>query len=178
VKRIIALLLAGVGLSLTITGCETNQIDWKNHFYGVSSRSCLTDGALTLKNGVGVVNGVQVKVRQLVYGDFTHDGVQDVAVVLGCATAYGTVGSEIQVFTRDAKPLMRLTPPGPRTKGALPPAFDLTHIMNIRSSAAGGDNLVTAVVFYTKGATEPASGQAYRWIWNGSGFSPKVNDLS
>jgi hypothetical protein len=179
-KRTLALLLAIIGLALTLTGCEANQIDWRNHYYVVSGQSCLTNGSLTLKNGSGVVNGVRVSVVQTIYGDFTRDHVQDVAVVLGCSSAEGgnLSGSEIQVFTRDAKPVQRLIAPGVQAHDSYPPSFDLTNLFDSNFDR-GGDNLVTGVVSWKPNDPHccPSVNTVYRWIWNGRGFYAKVNDL-
>jgi hypothetical protein len=180
-KRVLALLLAIAGLAVSLTGCEANQIDWRNRYYIVSGQSCLTNGSLTVKNGSGVVNGVRVSVVKTIYGDFTRDHVQDVAVVLGCASAVGgnQTGSEIQIFTRDAKPVMRLIAPGARANASFPPSFDLTNLFNSKLAPSGGDNLVTGVVSWkpTDPHCCPSVHTVYRWVWNGRGFYAKVNDL-
>jgi hypothetical protein len=128
VKRLVALIAAVAGLTIMLTGCEVTQIDWRNHYYVVDGQSCVDFGALTVKNGSGYTdpfsglnNGrelepLRVDVIKTVYGDMNGDGIQDVAVLLRCSYAAAPhiaaqTGYEIQVFTRDGKPLDRLVPP-------------------------------------------------------------------
>jgi hypothetical protein len=121
-KRLIALIVAAVGLTTMLTSCEVTQIDWRNHFYVVSRQSCLDDGSLTVRNGTGKASGpdgpipLRVDVVKTVYGDLTHDGIQDVAVLLRCTELLNpedvlTPGYEIQVFTRNGQPVARISAP-------------------------------------------------------------------
>ena len=115
-KRVLGAGVLAAGVIAALVGCEVTQINWANHFYIVSSACApapLTAGATTLHNGVGYIGtpgtlpGTSVALMSVHYGDLTHDGIQDAAVFLGCHDTIGGNhdGSELQVFTRDAKPL-------------------------------------------------------------------------
>src|ERR1700712_2055100 len=116
-KRALGVAVTTTAVVAALSGCEASQVSWANHFYAVSRAGCapepLTVGGATLKNGTGVVGFTRITVEKVYYGDLNHDGVQDAAVVLGCNDASGgnTTGSEIQVFTRDAKAVARLVQP-------------------------------------------------------------------
>jgi hypothetical protein len=177
VKRSIAFITAVIGLTFLLTGCEVNQINWRNHSYTISATSCLAGGGVTLKNGEGQLGDVHVDLTQVIYADFTQDGVQDVAVVLQCTFSRANLsGSEIQVFTRNAKPIMRLIPPGAISRSALSPRFNVSGIFNdyVDYPAA----LITAVSSYGPQDAPccPHQTNYYRWIWNGHVFHPVYFD--
>ena len=95
-----------------------------------------TAGAVTLHNGAGYIGtpgtlpGTRVDLENVHEGDLTHDGVQDAAVLLNCHDTIGGNhnGSEIQVFTRDAKPVERLVAPHKYPGGSFAPYFVYNEI--------------------------------------------------
>jgi hypothetical protein len=169
--KIAAALATGVAVVTALSGCEVTQYNWANHFYSTSA-GCLS-GVATLHNGVGVgANGIEVVFKKVYYGDLNHDGVQDAVVFLSCdASPSGGngSGSEIQIFTRDAKPLARLVEP------------DLYGSGNPFGSQFNSNNIgIHSNVLYT-GAWSyrpndphccPSAYNIFRWDWNGHGFTP------
>jgi hypothetical protein len=145
-----------------LSGCEVSQINWGNRSYTVSG-GCVHLATVTLHNGQAVTpDGVTVQLQQVhLKGDINGDGVADAVLYFACTKAGpgGTqTGGEIQVFTRNAKPLARVLPP----YFYLQPlgAFDPT---NIKVTAG---NLLTG--------TRYANGvyAVFQWDWNGHGFTP------
>src|ERR1700749_702588 len=121
-KRMLGVGVLAAGVVAGLSACDVNQINWANHSYVVSN-SCavapLSAGATTLQDGAGFIGtpgtltGTAVNLRSVEYGDLTHDGVQDAAVLLNCHDTMGglTIGTEVQIFTRDAQPVEGLVPP-------------------------------------------------------------------
>ena len=171
--------VAAVIVGAMATGCEANQISWANHFYVVSS-ACATAGlpagATTLHDGAGYIGtpgtlaATKVTLESVHYGDLTHDGIQDAAVFLNCHDTVGgnTNGSEIQVFTRDAKPVERLVAPSKYPGGLFAPFFVYNDIKVVDNT------LYTGVASYLFGDSHagPSARDVYRWDWNGHGFTP------
>lgn len=178
-KRILGTCLLIAGMVAALSGCEVNQISWANHFYIVSN-SCATArlpaGGTALSNGVGYIGtpgtlaSTRVDLLNTYYGDLTHDGIQDAVVFLNChdTTGGNANGSEIQVFTRDAKPVERLVAPNKYPGGSFPPYFAYNQIRIV-------DNvLYTGVEGYLPRDSHagPSAYDVYRWDWNGHGFTP------
>lgn len=178
-KRILGAGALTIGVIAALVGCEAAQINWGNHFY-VMSNACapspLTAGATTLRNGAGVIGtpgtlgGTRVTLQSVHYGDLTHDGIQDAAVFLNCHDTIGGNhnGSEIQIFTRDAKPVARLIAPDKYGSGSpFPPYFIYNEIQIIDNT------LYTGIESYLAGDAHasPSEHDLYRWDWNGHGFT-------
>jgi hypothetical protein len=180
-KRLFALVLAGLTIATVLSGCEVGQIDWRNHFYVVSSKSCLTDDALMLRNGSGLLgtgpfDAIRVDVVKTIFGDETGDGVKDVAVVLRCTRIPGPhiakeVGYEIQIFTRNGRPLQRLPPTPHQNRGfTWYGKFVLSEIRFNTTDAPwkGHHYLSTGVIDYEYQDQEccPSIHVDYDWIWD------------
>ena len=179
-KRILGTAVLAGGVIAALSGCEVTQISWANHFYIVGSACApapLTAGATTLHNGAGFIGtpgtpgGTRVLLGKVFYADLTHDGVQDAAVSLNCyggSSSHGYLGTEIQVFTRDAKPVERLVPPQKYPDSALPPYFPYGD------TGVSGNTLYTGVESYPAGSAHylASAYDLYRWDWNGHGFTP------
>ena len=163
--------IAGIA---ALSGCEVTQINWSNHFYAVS-RACavepLTVGGTTVHNAVGITGSTRITVEKVYHGDLNHDGILDAAVLLSCTDAFGgnASGNEIQIFTRDAKPVARLVQPDRygtgNPYGSQFAANEFRIINNVLYSGAYG---------YLPGDAHccPSAHDVYRWDWNGSGFTP------
>ncbi len=180
-KRILGVSVLAFGVIAALSGCEANQINWANHFYSVS-RDCEHAGAATLVNGTGVfaypapyrLDGVahtRITLEKVYYGDLNHDGIQDAVVLLACSDADGgnSVGSEIQIFTRDAKPVFRIVQPDRYASGnPFGSQFNPNNI-GIHSNV-----LYTGAWGYRPGDAHccPSAYDIYRWDWNGHGFTP------
>ena len=178
-KRMLGVGVLAAGVVAGLSACDVNQISWANHFYVVSSTCAqppMTPGAVTLHDGVGYIGtpgtstGTRVDLLNVHEGDFTHDGVQDAAVLLNCHDTVGgnNNGSEIQVFTRDAKPVERLVAPQKYPGGSFPPYFVYNEISVV------GNTLYTGVDSFLPGDSHagPSAHDVYRWDWNGHGFTP------
>jgi hypothetical protein len=178
-KRMLGVVALAASVIAGLVGCEASQINWANHFYVVSSACApapLTSGATTLHNGVGYIGtpgtlpGTSVGLLNVHYGDLTHDGIQDAAVFLGCGDTIGGNhgGSELQVFTRDAKPVERLVAPNKYPGGLFPPYFIAYEIKIVNNT------LYTGVYSFLPGDPHagPSAHDVYRWDWNGHGFTP------
>ncbi len=164
-----------------LSGCDVTQINWANHFYSVS-RDCEHAGAVTLVNGTGVfpyplaygLNGVlhtRITLGRVYYGDLNHDGIQDAVVVLGCSNADGGngTGSEIQIFTRDAKPIARIVQPDRYGSGNPFGSHFNPNNIGIHSNV-----LYTGAYGWAPGDCHACASRydVYRWDWNGHGFTP------
>jgi hypothetical protein len=181
------LIAAVAGLAITMTGCEVNQIDWRNHYYVVSGTSCVDYGALTVHNGSGFTDPVaplnngreleplRVDVIKTVYGDMTGDGVNDVAVLLRCSYAAAPhvapqAGYEIQVFTRNGAPVERITPDGNGNNnwyyGPCTPTFD-PSVVYYQAKGESAGHLITGMINYDSiGDQCRQSGeQSLVWYW-------------
>ncbi len=172
--------LAAAGIVTALGACEVSQISWSNHAYVVSaacaSAPTMTPGAVTLHNGSGTigvaktVGGTSVTLEGVHAGDITGDGVQDAVVLLNCHDTIGGNhnGSELQVFTRNAKPIQRLVPPHKYSGGAFAPYFVYNQIRIVNGT------LYTEVDSYLPGDAHasPSAHDTYRWDWNGYGFTP------
>ena len=174
-KRIFAVVLTTVAAIAALSGCEVRQINWANHFYAVSRAGCapepLSVGGTTLHNGTGVVGYTRITLVKVYYADLTHDGVQDAVVVLACNDAGGgsTAATEIQVFTRNGKPIARLTQPDRYGSGnPFGSQFKLDNI------GIHNNILATGTYGFLPGDPHccPQAYDVYRWAWNGRGFSP------
>ncbi len=171
----IATVAAIVAVIAALSGCEANQISWANHFYAVSRAGCapepLTVGGATLHNGTGVVGFTRIMFEKVYYGDLNHDGVQDAAVILGCTDAGGgnSAATEIQIFTRDAKPVARLVQPD--RYGTV---SEFGSQFNLNSIGIKNNILYTGAFGYVPGDPHccPSAYDVYRWDWNGNGFTP------
>jgi hypothetical protein len=154
---VIVALVTGVAIS----ACEVSQINWSNRTYTVSG-SCVRLGTVTLHDGVGVTrDGVLIKLLKVHRGDINGDGITDAAVYLACAsvdpqTGIRKVGDEIQIFSRNAKPLARLTPPV--YYGAPLGAFN------------PNDMKITNGRLYTGTYYADNVYAIFGWKWNGHGF--------
>lgn len=172
---------APVGIIVTLaavvaalSGCEASQISWANHFFAVSRAGCapvpLTVGGATLHNGAGVVGFTNIFLEKVYYGDLNHDGVQDAVVVLGCTDAGGgnSGATEIQIFTRDAKPIARLIQPDRYGSGN-----PFGSEFNLRSIGIRNNVLYTGAFGYLPSDAHccPSAYDVYRWDWNGHGFT-------
>ncbi len=182
VKRVFTIAAASTALVGVLAACDVQQTDWNNRYYAVSSGCLAPGGGATLVNGTGVfsypspyrpgqVGHTRITVEKILYGDFTHDGIQDVAVLLGCNDNDGGNGSgtEIQIFTRDAKPVARLTQPDRYGSGN--PFGSQFNRWNIGVSH---NVLYTGAYGYKPGDPHccPSAYEVYRWDWNGHGFTP------
>jgi hypothetical protein len=178
-KRMLGVGVLAAGVVAGLSACDVNQINWANHFYVVSKACATTDlsaGGVTLSNGVGYIgtpgtlSGTRVDLLNVHEGDLTHDGVQDAAVLLNCHDTEGgnANGSEIQVFTRDAKPVERLVAPSKYPGGSFPPYFIYNQIQIV------GNTLYTGVDSFLPGDSHagPSAHDIYRWDWNGHGLTP------
>lgn len=116
VRRSGSALLAAVAVATvgTLSGCEVSQINWANRTYTVSG-SCLRLATVTLHDGQAITrDGIKIKLLKVLRGDINGDGIPDAVLLLACATVSSgglQAATEIQVFTRNAKPLARITPP-------------------------------------------------------------------
>jgi hypothetical protein len=147
-----------VGTVAALSGCEVSQINWLNRTYTVSG-NCVQQATVTLHSGSAVTpDGVTVQLQQVHRdGDVNGDGVADAVLFFACTT--GTEkGSEIQVFSRNAKPLARLLPPYfyQQSLGS----FDANNIK------VSNGTLMTGT-FYANGVYA-----VFRWEWNGRAFHP------
>ncbi len=169
-REIAAVLSAAAAAAVSVSSCDVSQINWSNKSYAVSSACAGAPVTVQLHNGVGVNGRTRVQVFGVYRGDFTGDRIADAAVVLGCTDAQGgnQSGSEVQVFTRDAKPLARLVAPGGGNDfvvvgGPQKPFINtLTHKFS------------TWVATFGPGAPLccPSSIDLYSRDWNGHGFTP------
>ncbi len=171
----VASLVAGV------SACEVSQVDWANRSYVVSPACApapaMTAGTVTLHNGNGTrlgtsaSGGTRVTLAAVYEGDITRDGVQDAAVLLNCHDTIGgnNNSSEIQVFTRDAKPVQRLLAPRKHPGGTFFAPYFVYDQIQIHDGA-----LYTGVDSYLPGDphARPSAHDVYRWDWNGNGFTP------
>ena len=146
------------GAVLSLSGCEVNQINWGNRTYTVSG-NCVHDATVTLQNGTALTpDGLTVHLQQVhLGGDVNGDGIADAVLFFACSNGVAN-GSEIQVFSRNAKPLARLAPPYfyQQPLGT----FDPNNIK------------ITSGTLYT--GTEYADGvyAVFRWNWDGRAFHP------
>jgi hypothetical protein len=171
-KRMLAAGVTTAAIVAALSGCEASQISWANHTYTVS-RGCLGLQTVTLHNGKAIGrSGIEVDLAKVSYGDLNHDRVQDAAVFLSCSAAptggNGT-GTEIQIFTRDAKPVARLVQPDRYSSGnPFGSQFDPRNI-SIRNNV-----LYTGASGYLPSDAHccPSAYDIYRWDWNGHGFTP------
>ncbi|HEX4431124.1 MAG TPA: hypothetical protein VHZ96_17775 [Frankiaceae bacterium] len=167
---VVAALATAVAAALS--GCEASQVSWANHTFTLSG-SCLQLQTVTLHNGKAIgANGIEVDLVKVYYGDLNHDGVQDAVVMLDCSAAptggNGT-GSEIQVFTRDAKPIARLVQPDRYGSGN-----PFGTQFNFNNVGVHSDVLYTGAWGWLPGDAHccPSAYDVYRWDWNGHGFTP------
>jgi hypothetical protein len=178
-KRMLGVGALAAGVVAGLSACDVNQISWANHFYVVSNVCApapFSSGAVTLHNGVGYIGtpgtlpGTRVDLENVQEGDLTHDGVADAAVLLNCHDTIGgnNNGSEIQVFTRDAKPVERLVAPRKYPGSSFAPYFIYNDIKIV------GGALYTGVESYLPGDSHalPSATDVYRWDWNGHAFTP------
>ena len=176
-KRMLGVGVLAAGVVAALSGCEVNQIDWINHQYVVSSACApapLTPGATTLHDYVGYIgtpgtrSATRVAFLNVQYGDLTHDGIEDAAVLLECNdTVGGNVhGDEVQVFTRDGQPVERLVAPHKYPGASYAPYFGSIQTVD--------NALYTTVAGYLPGDSKdsPSAHDTYRWDWNGHGFTP------
>jgi hypothetical protein len=183
VKRLVALIAAALGLTIALSGCEVTQIDWRNHFYVLSQQSCDTASSVTVKNGTAILPGPppyysgesllprRVDVLKTVFGDMTGDGVNDVAVLLRCSSIPGphiaaSTGYEIQVFTRDGKPVARALPPAGAGFGLRAARYVPSEMSYVTSGPHAG-HLVTGVISYASNDPQccPSIHDNYVWYW-------------
>lgn len=171
-KKILAAVVTAAATVAALSGCEASQVNWANHTYTVS-RSCLALQTVTLHNGKAVgPAGYEVDFVKVYYGDLNHDGVQDAAVVLSCTTANlggNGVADEIQIFTRDAKPVARLVQPDRYGSGN-----PFGSEFNTNSIGIHNNVLYTGAYGWLDGDPHccPSAYDVYRWDWNGHGFTP------
>lgn len=179
--RVVAAVVTTIAAVAALSGCEVTQINWGSHYYAVS-QSCEHAGAATLVNGSGVfsypapyqldgVGHTRITLQKVYYGDLNHDGVQDAVVLLACSDADGGngVGREIQIFTRDAKPVARLVQPDRYGSGN-----PFGSQFNPNNLGVHNNVLYTGAWGYLPGDPHccPSAYDVYRWDWNGSGFTP------
>jgi hypothetical protein len=184
VKRLVALIAAVTGLTIMLTGCEVTQIDWRNHSYLVSEYGCNIGQNVTVKNGVAILPGpppyyngesltpMRVDVLKVVYGDMTGDGIEDVAVLLRCTSIPGPniapdAGNEIDIFTRNGKPLGRILAPYGDGFGPQAAAF-VPSEMTYQASGQLAGHLVTGTLRYWPGDTagHPSIHETFGWRWS------------
>lgn len=170
--KLAAVVAGGVATIAALSGCEASQINWANHTYTVSG-GCVQPQVVTLHNGTGTGSQRdQVSLEKVYYGDLNHDGVQDAVVVLSCSAAPlggNATGTEIQVFTRDGKPVARLRQPDRYGNG------DIWGDQFNPGNIGIHDNvLYTGAYGWEAGACHACATRydIYRWDWNGHGFTP------
>lgn len=171
-KKIVGLLVTAAALIAAMSGCEVTQINWSNHTYTLSS-NCLQLQTVTLHNGKAIgPNGIEVDLVKVFRTDLTHDGVLDAALLLDCSAAplggNGT-SSEIQIFTRDARPVARLAQPdrygSGNPFGSQFNANDIRVVNNVLHTGAYG-------YLPSDAHCCPSAYDVYQWQWNGHGFTP------
>lgn len=171
-NRIVGIAAIAAAAMGALIGCEANQINWGNHTYTVSG-ACIAMQPVTLHDGVGVgPAGYEVDFVKAYYGDLNHDGVQDAVVVLACTGSNrgGNQGAtEIQIFSRDAKPIARLVQPDRYGSGN-----SFGSQFNLNSIGIHNNVLFTGAFGYLPGDPHCCASayDVYRWDWNGHGFTP------
>ncbi len=176
-KKLVGVLVACISAFIALSGCEVTQINWANHAYTVGPTCMSPTGTATLRNGTGIysypapyrlsgVSHVRVTLAKTLYGDFTADGVNDVVTVLVCTDADGgnAYSSELQVFTRDGKPVQRLTAPGVRAPGefGLSPQLD---VRSITDHPFWGVHYIVAGVYSYAAADPRCCPSSYTTYW-------------
>jgi hypothetical protein len=157
-------------------------VDWRNHAYTLVGQSCLANVAktVTVANGAGTADNLTVTVFKTISGDFSGNGTQEVAVLLGCNGGGSGSGSEIQVLTNDGTLLQRLLPPGETASGASSaPQFDPYAISATRAGDASGSAFTTGVHIWAAGDAHccPSQDVVYRWSWNGKAFVSSLDHV-
>jgi hypothetical protein len=172
-KKALAFAATVTAAAAALSACEVTQINWNEHFYSVARLGCapapLTIGGTTLHNGQGDVGFTHVRVSKVYRADVNQDGVLDAVVLLVCNDNAGgnTTADEIQIFTRDDRPLQRLIEPDRyRTGNTFGSQFDPDSIRIVNGV------LYTSAFGFGPGDAHccPSHYDTYRWQWDGRGF--------